>query len=105
MESESWIQSLLNESRRFQNDANLLARDITDAQLKALQTRISSTKLDMTRSERLECLRLILGYARPIGTTWDLSMADAKGILDLTDEEFRTIFMWAFLKQGEGALI
>ena len=104
-DKDSWVKSLILECRRFQNDPNLLGRTITDAQLKALQTRISATKLELVRDQRLECLRLILGYERPISTTWDLSMADAKGFLELVDDEFNTLFMWALLKQGAGALI
>ena len=104
-EKESWIRSLLFECQRFQNDANLLARTITDAQLKALQTRISATKLELVRAQRLECLRLILNYDRPIKSTWDLSMADAKGLMELQDDEFNAVFMWALLEQGAGALV
>lgn len=104
-EKKSWIRSLLFECQRFQNDANLLARTITDAQLRALQTRIGATKLELVRVQRLECLRLILNYDRPIKSTWDLSMADAKGLMELSDDEFNAVFMWALLEQGAGALV
>ena len=102
---ESWIRSLLFECRRFQHDINLLARSITDAQLKALQTRIHLSKLELGRVQRLEALRLVLGYGRPLKSTWDLSMADAKGLMELENDEFNTVFMWALIKQGEGALV
>lgn len=102
---ESWIRSLLFECQRFQNDLNLLARPISDAQLKALQTRIHITKLELGRVQRLEALRLVLGYDRPLKSTWDLSMADAKGLMELENDEFNAVFMWALIKQGEGALV
>lgn len=104
-DKESWIQSLLFECQRFQNDPNLLARSLSDAQLKALQTRISATGLELGRAQRLECLRLVLGYEAPVKTTWDLSMADAKGLMELANNEFNAVFMWALLEQGAGALI
>ena len=104
-EKESWIRSLLFECRRFQHDINLLARSVTDAQLKALQTRIHATKLDLVRAQRLEALRIVLGYDRPIESTWDLSMADAKGLMELENDEFNALFMWALIEQGHGALV
>lgn len=102
---KSWIRSVLIDVRRYQNDSNLLARSITDQQLKAIQTRISGLKLDLSRAERLECLRIILGYERPIATTWDLSMADAKGLIEAADDEFSALFMWAWIEQESGALV
>jgi len=104
-EKESWIRSLLFECQRFQNDINLLARPITDAQLKALQTRIHATKLELVRVQRLEALRIVLGYDRPLKSTWDLSMSDAKGLMELENDELNAVFMWALLEQAEGALV
>jgi hypothetical protein len=105
MADESLIRSLLLEVRRFQNDVGLLSRTLTDQQLKAVMTRISESKLELARPIRLECLRLILGYTQPIKSTWDLSMADAKGLLELTNDEFNTVLTWALLAQEEGALV
>jgi hypothetical protein len=32
-------------------------------------------------------------------------MADAKGLLELTNDEFNTVLTWALLAQEEGALV
>jgi hypothetical protein len=104
-DNDSWIRSLLIDVRRYQHDTNLLSRTITDQQLRAVQTRIHETKMDLSRAQRLECLRMILGYEFPIKSTWDLSMADAKGLIELADDEFLAVFMWSAVEQESGALV
>ena len=84
--------------RAHQNDSDLLCRDITPNQVKAIQTRISNTGLSMTRGTRLECLRIILGYGNPILSTNDITMADAMGLLDLDDREFMSVLVWAIVE-------
>ena len=94
----SSVQSLVLLARQHQNNPDLLIRDITEKQVRALQTRISNMGLPFTRGTRLECLRTILGYSKPVLSTNDLTMADAMGILDMDNRDFTSLFVWAMVE-------
>ena len=103
--TENNYSTLIHLARINQNDFNLSIRVITKAQVKAIQTRISKSKLKLSRGERLECLREILGYDRLIHSTWDLSMADAGGLLELDTGDFNALLSWALIKISDGIQI
>ena len=102
---EDSYSSLIHLARSNQNDPDLSAVQITKKQVMAVQTRISKTKLKLSREERLECLREILGYNKVIHSTWDLSMADAGGLIELEDADFNALFSWALMKLSNGVQI
>lgn len=92
-------------ARQFQINTTLSGRPITDPQLKKLQITIREFKLEESRAQRLEALRIILGYERPLNSSKDLSMADAMGLFELKLEEFQYLYAWALFDQSESGVV
>jgi len=91
-ENTSSIDGLKTLARQYQDDIRMASMPITPAQIKKIQTMISSSKLKLSRFDRLEILRRIFGYRRQLRSTADLSIADAHGLFEnLTDEDFSAL--------------
>ena len=98
MEDEFSVKSLLLLARQHQSNPVLLSRPITDAQLTAIHAKLHTSGVKFRRSAKLEVFREILGYEGIVGSTRDLTMADAFGILNLSDTDLGTLVIWAALK-------
>jgi len=98
MEDEFSVESLLLLARQHQSNPALLARPITDAQVKALHAKLHASGVKFARSAKLEVFREILGYQGLLETTKDLTMADGFGILGLSDTDLGTLVIWAGIK-------
>lgn len=98
MADEYSVESLLLLARQHQSNPALLDKPITARQLTALHARLYATGIPMTRSERLEILREILGYNDLVKTSKDLTMADGFGLLGLEEQDFSALVMWADVK-------
>ncbi|MGH9425935.1 MAG: hypothetical protein ACRD2L_06500 [Terriglobia bacterium] len=99
------IESLLLLARQHQSNPALLARPITDKQLKAVHAKLHAVGVTLGRTTKLEVLREILGYRDPFETSKDLTMADGFGILGLSDQDFSSLVLWASLKLEQGVMI
>lgn len=105
MDDSYSIESLLILARQYQNNTTLLGRDITDAQLTAVHSRLTAAAGSISRDERLEILRTILGYDRPLSTSKDLTMADGFGVIKLDDQDWETLVLWARMSIEQAVLI
>lgn len=105
MEDDFSVKSLLMLARQHQSNPALLARPITEQQLTALHAKLTSTGVRFKRSAKLEVFREILGYESVVSSTKDLTMADAFGIISLSDQDLSTLIIWAGLKIEKGVRI
>jgi len=104
-DKNSSVDSLLLMARSRLNDPEYGQRTVSMAQIRALHTRFSNTKITLTRAMKLDALRIILGFSKPISSTKNLSMGDVMGLLDMDDLEFSEVVWWAVHNMQLGALI
>lgn len=105
MEDEFSVGSLLMLARQHQSNPALLDRPITDKQLTAIHAKLTSLDVKFKRSAKLEVFREILGYSDILNSTKDLTMADAFGIMGLSDQDLGTLIIWAGLEIEKGVRI
>ncbi len=108
MEDEYSVESLLLLARQHQSNPALLDKPITRDQVRALHAKLHGIGVTFNRrqrSQKLEIMREILGYRSLLDTTNDLTMADAFGMLGLSDTDFGTLVIWATLKIKKGVQI
>lgn len=105
MDNQSLINSLTLLARQHQGNAGLISQDITEKQVVALHAKISATGVPLSRSTRLEALREILGYQDMVYTSKQLTMADAMGLLDLTDQDFAALLVDCVMEMTKGVRI